>query len=147
MTDVVVPFSGWGRAGFGELAWGEGSVAVGFATGEVGSVAVTTTENVSVSVTGVSGSGEVGTATVEADGFAVVTGVAASGEVGSVTVSEGSGVSVNVTGVEAVGAVGTAGVQESVSVSVTGVEATGGVGSVSIVGEANVSVTGVSGNS
>jgi hypothetical protein len=33
MADVTVPFTGWGRAGFGDLAWGEGSVAVGFATG------------------------------------------------------------------------------------------------------------------
>ena len=40
MTDITVPFTGWGRAGFGELAWGEGSVAVGFATGEVGTVTV-----------------------------------------------------------------------------------------------------------
>jgi hypothetical protein len=58
MTDVTVPFTGWGRAGFGELAWNEGSVAVGSATGEVGTV-ITVIEGsgVDVFVTGVSATG------------------------------------------------------------------------------------------
>jgi len=58
MTDATVPFTGWGRAGFGELAWGEGSVAVGSAEGLVGSVEVTTVQR--VFVTGVSAPAQVG---------------------------------------------------------------------------------------
>jgi hypothetical protein len=52
MTDVTVPFTGWGRAGFGELAWSEGSVAVGSATGQVGTVTVVEGSGVVVNVTG-----------------------------------------------------------------------------------------------
>jgi hypothetical protein len=60
MTDVTVPFTGWGRAGFGELAWSEGSVAVGSATGQVGTVTVVEGTGVVVNVTGLSATGQVG---------------------------------------------------------------------------------------
>jgi hypothetical protein len=64
MTDVTVPFTGWGRAGFGELAWSEGSVAVGSATGQVGTVTVVEGSGVVVNVTGLSATGQVGAVTV-----------------------------------------------------------------------------------
>jgi hypothetical protein len=77
MTDVTVPFTGWGRAGFGELAWNEGSVAVGSATGEVGTVTVVEGTGVVVNVTGVEATGAVGDVTVVADANVPATGLGA----------------------------------------------------------------------
>ena len=74
MTGVVVPFSGWGRGGWGELAFGEGSVAPGAAIGQVG------------------------TLLVEGGTKILLLGLAATGQVGGVRIIEGSGVTVLLTG-------------------------------------------------
>jgi hypothetical protein len=82
MADVIVPLTGWGRDGWNDLAWGEGSVTNSGATGNVGSVTVTADAN--VSVTGLAGTGSVGSTTVTADANVSVTGLAGTGSVGSV---------------------------------------------------------------
>ncbi len=104
--------------------------------------------DVSVSVTGVSATGSVGTVTVSGGASTTVTGVSATGSVGTVTVTTGGSVDVNVTGVLATGSGGTVSVTAGASTTVTGVSATGSVGTVTVStsGSANVSVnvTGVS---
>lgn len=82
MTDVVVPFTGWGRAGWGQLAFGEGSVPVGSATGQVG------------------------TATVEGGTEILLTGLLATASVGKVRIITGAGVLAPVTGLQMQGFVG-----------------------------------------
>jgi hypothetical protein len=94
MADAVVPFAGWGRDGWGELAWGVGTVAVEAdsnvpvngleATGAVGSVTVAADAN--AAVTGIQVFGSVGTVTVFGDANAPVTGLRAVGGVGRVLV-------------------------------------------------------------
>jgi hypothetical protein len=44
MTDATVTFQGWGRAGWGEQAFGEGSASL-VATGSLGSVTVQANAN------------------------------------------------------------------------------------------------------
>ena len=100
------------------------------ATGAVGSATVQAKAN--VSVTGVSATGGVGSVTVEAAGQVSVTGVSATGAVGSVTVGEGSGVSVATGSLRVIASVGVAQAIGEISVPVTGVEATGAVGQVNI---------------
>jgi hypothetical protein len=46
MTDAVVPFTGWGRGTWGELAFGEGSITNAGASGQVGSVTIVAEANV-----------------------------------------------------------------------------------------------------
>jgi len=46
MTDAVVPFTGWGRGTWDELAFGEGSITNAGASGQVGSVTVVAEANV-----------------------------------------------------------------------------------------------------
>jgi hypothetical protein len=48
MADVTVTFQGWGRAGWGEQAFGEGSASL-VATGSLGSVTVQANADVVVS--------------------------------------------------------------------------------------------------
>jgi hypothetical protein len=48
MTDVIVPFTGWGRGTWGQLAFGEGSVTNAGATGVIGSVTVVAEANIPV---------------------------------------------------------------------------------------------------
>jgi hypothetical protein len=73
MTDAVVPFTGWGRGTWGELAFGEGSITNAGASGQVGSVTIVAEAN--VLVTGVFGPGQIGAVTVEADANVPVTGL------------------------------------------------------------------------
>ena len=101
MTDVVIPFTGWGRDGWNTQAWNEGDVVVGSATGGVGSVTVN--YGVSVTATGVAGTGSPGAVTVNFGSNVSATGISGTGSVGSVTITEGEGVDVSVTGVYGTG--------------------------------------------
>ena len=83
-------------------------------------------------ITGVSGTGAVGTVTPTADAAAPVTGVAGTSEVGTVTL--GLGATTFPTGVEAAGDVTTATARGKASVSPTGVSATGAVTAINIWG-------------
>jgi len=112
------------------------------ATGQVGTATVSTGININVNLTGVSATGDVGSVTTITDQNVSVTGVSATGNVGTVTISIGR--NVDVTGVSATGRVGSVTVTGTASTSVTGVSATGSVGSVTVSIGINVSVTGVS---
>jgi len=94
-----------------------------------------------VPVTGVEGTGEVGSVTTVTDQILSVTGLEATGEVGTATVT--APIAIPVTGLEATGQVGTVTVDGLANVDVTGVEGTGEVGSVTVVGAANTAVTGL----
>jgi hypothetical protein len=139
MTDAVVPFTGWGRGTWGELAFGEGSITNAGASGQVGSVTIVAEAN--VLVTGVFGTGQIGAVTVEADANAPVTGLEMTGAVGGVTVIADA--NVDVTGVSATGFVGSVAVNAAANVTVTGVAGTGQVGPVTVEADANVPVTGL----
>lgn len=105
--------------------------------------------DITVSVTGVSATGAVGTAVAVGDATADATGVSGAGEVGTVTVTTGSAVDVtaDATGVSGAGEVGTVTVQISVDATAdaTGVSATGSVGTATVTGDATATATGVSG--
>jgi hypothetical protein len=73
MTDAVVPFTGWGRGTWGELAFGEGSITNAGASGQVGSVTIVAEAN--VVLVGVLGTGQIGAVTVEAAANVPVTGL------------------------------------------------------------------------
>lgn len=114
------------------------------ATGQIGTVII---PNELVQVAGVSATGQVGTVTVTTQQFVTVsvTGVSATGQIGSVVVRGAA--TVLPTGVTATGEVGTVAVIEGqgVDVALTGVEATGEIGTVTIIeGQGvDVSLTGV----
>jgi hypothetical protein len=101
--------------------------------------------NVSVDLTGVAGTGAVGTATANGKANTTLTGVAGTGAVGT---AAGNGkASTSLTGVAGTGAVGTATANGKASTSLTGVSGTGQVGSVTVTAVSGVTVnlTGVSG--
>lgn len=111
-------------------------------TGSVGSVTVTAKAN--TSVTGVAGTSAVGSATVAADANTSVTGVAGTSAIGSSTVTADANVSPTSDAATAsVGSV-TVSTAADVNVSVTGVEGTGAVGSATVTAAANTDVTGLS---
>ena len=97
-------------------------------TGTVGSVAIDAAAN--VPVTGVSATGEVDSVNVTGDANVSPTGLAATGSPGTVTVIEGTGVNAAVTSPRMRGSVGLVTAIGEISVLVTGVEATGEVGQV-----------------
>lgn len=97
-----------------------------------------------VSVTGVAGTGSVGSVTVTGTSVTTPTGVEATGQVGSVTVSVATNASVSVAGIAATGAVGAATVAGKAIVAPTGLTATGQVGTATAYLNLNVQTTGVS---
>jgi len=105
MSDVVVPFSGWGRGTWSQLAFGEASITNDGAAGQVGSVTVVAEAN--VPVTGLEATASVGSVTVVAEANVFPTGLEATGEVGAIANVIGEA-NVYPTGVEGTGAVGTA---------------------------------------
>jgi len=80
----MAAITGWGRNTWSSGTWGQAFP---------------------VSVTGIAGTGAVGSVTVLINIDVSVTGVAGTGAVGSVTVVEGTGVTVSATGVAGTGAV------------------------------------------
>jgi len=86
MSDVTVALGGFGSQGWGVAAWGEGNVSF-LATGSVGSVTIIVNP---VEVTGVSGTGFVGSVSIAGAANAQVTGLQATGFVGTVTVETGN---------------------------------------------------------
>jgi hypothetical protein len=107
-------------------------------TGAVGSVTVRVIFN--VAVTGVEGTGEVGSVTIDAGAVVPETGLEASSGVGSVTVDAAAVVAVS--GSEATGEVGDETVTTQQILVQTGEEATAAVGSVVPVSNNNIDVTG-----
>jgi|MDSZ01.3.fsa_nt_gb hypothetical protein len=103
----------------------------------------------SIEVTGLAGTGAVGSVTItEGSGISTsVTGLAGTGAVGSVTVTQGAGVTVSVTGVAGTGAISSVAVSTDNSIAVTGLAGTGSVGSVVVQIPKTVNVTGVAGTS
>ena len=101
MSDITVAFKGWNSSsqGWGGGAWGEDEGLPG-ATGNVGSATVNADAN--VPVTGLTATGAVGSVTVTADANANVTGVSGTGAVGSVTVTGTANVSVTGVSAEAI---------------------------------------------
>ena len=97
-------------------------------TGTVGSVAIDAAAN--VPVTGVSATGEVDSVSVTGNANANVTGLSTTGSPGTVTVIEGTGVDAPVASPRMRGNVGLVTAIGEISVLVTGVEATGEVGQV-----------------
>tara|TARA_R110001599_G_scaffold350580_1_gene580901 strand:+ start:447 stop:1319 length:873 start_codon:yes stop_codon:yes gene_type:complete len=135
--------AGYGRSGWSSGKYGQPTdinVTGVVGTGAVGSVAVSTDH--AIAVTGVAGTGAVGSVTATGGANVTVTGVAGTGAVGSVTVS--TGVSVSATGVAGTGAVGSVTATGGATVTVTGVAGTGSVGDVTTKLDFTVSVTGVS---
>ncbi len=102
MSDVTVPYNGWGRGTWNQLAWGEGSVTNAGAQGIVGSVEITA--DAGFSVGGLPATGQVSAVTVNAEVDATPEGVSGTGSVGSVTIIPETFVSL--TGVTGQGAVG-----------------------------------------
>jgi len=128
MSAIIVALDGWNSVvGWSESPWGSGRIALSEAVGGVGSVNVSSP---AVLVTGVAGTGDVGSVDVAVGVAFPVTGVAGTGSVGSVSVS--ISIPVSVTGVSSTGAVGLVTVALGCNVSVTGVSGTGAVGSVLI---------------
>ena len=115
--------TGYGRGGWNSGPYGQTDTSVSVtgvsATGSIGSVTVTEGSGITVSATGVSATGSVGSVTIGIGSIISATGVSATGSVGSVTIGLGS------------------------TISATGVTATGSVGSVSLIFSSNISVTGV----
>jgi hypothetical protein len=113
------------------------------ATGSAGTVSQTHTGT--VALTGVSGSGLVGSLSVSASGSVNVSlsGVEATGGIGSLTAAGAA--TANLTGVEGTGAIGTLLALGSAVASATGVSATGAVGTITTEtdGSVNVPLTGV----
>jgi hypothetical protein len=101
-------------------------------------VAVTAEAN--VSVTGETGTGAVGTVTIDGDTVVIVTGEEATSSVGTVSILLEQ--TLAVTGEAATGSVGSVTVNPEVSAPVTGETGTGFVGSVSILLEQTLAVTG-----
>jgi hypothetical protein len=100
MSDVSIALGGFGSQGWGTAAWGGGNVSV-VATGAVGSVTLILNP---VEVTGVAGTGRVGSVTVRGTANTLVTGLQAVGSVGSVAVETGN-IVVNVVGVSCIASV------------------------------------------
>lgn len=94
-----------------------------------------------VTLTGISGTGQVGSVTRRVDSTKAVTGVAGAGQVGSVAAS--ISVTRALTGVESTGAAGSTGVSVSATRSLNGVEATGAAGTVTTGANVTKAVTGV----
>jgi hypothetical protein len=83
MSDVTVPYTGWGRGTWDQLAWGEGSITNAGAQGLVGSVEITA--DAGFSVGGLPATGQVSPVTVNAEVDATPEGVAGTGVVGDAT--------------------------------------------------------------
>ncbi len=100
---------------------------------------------VSVSLTGVQATGQVGSLAPTGGALISLTGVQATGQVGTLTIETASGVNVSLTGVQATGQVGNLIAAGGAIISITGVQATGQVGTLTIetAGGVNVSLTGV----
>ena len=94
---------------------------------------------VTVSLTGVAGTGAIGTATVKHSVSVTPTGASGTGAIGTVVPAAGAGVTV--TGVAGTGQIGTAVARIDASVIVTGVSATGGVGETNVWGIIDASQT------
>ena len=109
------------------------------ATGQVGSVTIEADAN--VPETGLAGTGQTGSVTITADANVTETGVSGTGQVGSVTTIADADISV--TGVAGTGQLGSVTITADANVPETGLFATGGVGSVSITADANVTETGL----
>jgi hypothetical protein len=86
MSDVSIALGGFGSQGWGNAAWGEGNVSV-VATGLIGSVSFILNP---VEVTGVFGTGFVGSVSIAGAANAPVTGLQATGSVGTVTTETGN---------------------------------------------------------
>ncbi len=67
MTDVAVPFTGWGRDAWSAQGFGEGSVTTTALSGFVGNVTTETVSNVSVPLVGVEAAAHFGGIMVEPD--------------------------------------------------------------------------------
>lgn len=130
----------FGGSLFGGLSFAEEPFA-GLADDVNSTIDVTT--GVSASVTGLSATGTVGTATVTGDGIVPVTGISAAGQIGSVSVI-GTADAV-VTGVAATASPGAVTVVQGsgASVAITSPRLKGDVGGVTAVGQISVLVTGV----
>ena len=100
-------------------------------TGEVGSVAIDAAAN--VPVTGVSATGEVDSVSVIGEANVSPTGLAATGTPGAVTVIEGTGVNVAITSPRLQGQVGIVAPNAQIKVFVTGVAGTGETSGASVV--------------
>ena len=114
----------WGSGAWGENTWGGQQSAISgvTASGAAGTAGV----NVTVALTGVGGTGAVGSVTGEVFYFAAITGVQTDGAVGSVAVAERQ---FALTGVDAVGYAGALEIPGRAA-QLIGVGATGEVGSV-----------------
>ena len=134
-------------------------------TTAIGAVTIIAGNDITVGVSGVQGTGQVGSVAIIGDAVIPVSGVSATGEVDSVTVAlprvalatgveATSGLSpvtvigdalVTPDGVEATAQIGlvTATGKANVILILDGVEATGEVGTVAVIGDANILVTGV----
>lgn len=106
-------------------------------------VAVRPAGFITVPVTGVSGTGAIGTVSTKLGVSITLTGVSCSGAVGSVSVKEGT--NADVAGVETTGEVGDVSIKEGIGVEVLGVESTVELGEIYLIIPMAVSVTGVVG--
>lgn len=95
-----------------------------------------------VNLTGVSGTGALGTVSLQVSGQTTLTGVSATGAAGTLTVQAGT--QVTLAGVSATGGLGTLSFTATASPTLTGVSATGSVGSLTALTGTVVNLTGVS---
>jgi hypothetical protein len=101
-------------------------------TGAIGTVIIS--DNEDVVVTGLAGTGAIGTETIENDANVVVTGVDGTGAIGTETIEADA--TVVVTGVAGTGAIGTVIVSDNEDVVVTGLAGTGAIGTETIENDA-----------
>ena len=123
--------SGWGRAGFGELAFGEGTIPVTLTApgaGTTGAPVAGVNAQAIASVPGISAS--VGSLAVLVDGEAnvVPTGQVGTSALGTATLITNNNLSVTLN--TATGSLGTVTTDSEANVAVIGVESIGSVGSV-----------------
>jgi hypothetical protein len=105
MTDVVVPFSGWGRGTWSQLSWGLDSITNDGAAGQVNSVTIVAEAN--VPTTGLEATGGVGEVTISANADVTIgTGVEATGAVAEVTITGDSNFTVTGVSAEAIAPTG-----------------------------------------
>lgn len=145
VVDVSPPITGLvGASGVGSVTvTGEANVSpTGVSgTGQVGTA--TATPRIVVDVTGVVAQGFVGSMSTGGNAFVQPTGVAGTGGVGQISLV--GNVIVSPTGVSGTGEVGDATAAAGAIVPPTGLEATGGVGSVTVTPRIVVNPTGVAG--
>ena len=125
--------SGWGRAGFGELGWDEGTIPVTLTAPAAGTAGAPVAGVNAQAIASIAGAvGTVGSLSVAVDGEAIVTltgsGTVGTSALGTATLITNNNLSVTLN--TATGSLGTVTTDSEANVAVIGVQSVGSVGQV-----------------